>query len=341
MHYKLMCLLVLFFCSFTFQVHAAPIAPAALKPGDTVGLVSTGFRVLEDIDLQFAIERLQALGLKVKVGDAILKKDGYFAGTDLERAQDLNTMFKDPSVKAIFQLRGGFGSARLLPLLDYDAIKKNPKILVGMSDTTALLLAINAKTDLITFHGPNMGVPLTTFTRDYLNPLLFDGAQPSFTNPVLEQDDLTQTQDRIQTITPGTAKGRLIGGNLVVLTSIIGSDYLPDFDNTILFVEDIGEDPYKIDRMLTQLKLAGVLDKISGFIFGKCGGCVPTTSGGSYGSLRLMEILSTHIKPLGIPAYYGAMIGHEPKIFTLPVGALATMDASSGTITLLEPATQK
>ncbi|MFA6036773.1 MAG: LD-carboxypeptidase [Legionellales bacterium] len=314
--------------------------PAALQAGDTVGLVSTGFRMLDDMELQFAIERLQALGFKVKVGDAILKQHGYFAGTDAQRVDDIHKMFADKDVKAIFQLRGGFGSARLLNLLDYDLIKKNPKVFMGMSDTTALLLAIYAKTGLVTFHGPNASRPWPKFTQGYLQSVLFNNEQTVFSNPVIQQDDLTQTEDRIQTITPGTAKGRLLGGNLVVLASMMGSDYLPEWDNAILFIEDIGEDPYKIDRALTQLKLAGVLDKISGFIFGKCNECVPTTPGSTYGSFHLMQVLNDHIKPLNIPAYYGAMIGHDSRIFTVPVGVVATMDASKGTIALQEHAVQ-
>lgn len=327
-------------CSLSSISFAQPIQkPMALQQGDTVGVVSTGFRVLDDMDLQFAIERLQALGLKVKVGDAVLKQYGYFAGTDAQRVQDLHNMFADKTVKAIFQLRGGFGSTRLLNLLDYDLIKKNPKIFIGMSDTTALLLAIHAKTGLVTFHGPNAGMPWPAFAQKYAQSVLFKGEAAVFENPVVEQNDLTQTKDRIQTITPGIAKGRLLGGNLIVLASMMGSDYLPNWDGAILFIEDIGEDPYKVDRALTQLKLAGVLDKISGFIFGKCNNCVPMTPGSSYGSLHLLQVINDHIKPLNIPAYYGAMIGHDPRIFTLPIGVPVTMDAQKGTITLQESAT--
>lgn len=315
--------------------------PAALKKGDTVGLVSTGFRMSHDMELQFAVERLEALGFNVKVGDAVLKQYGYFAGTDQERAQDIHAMFKDKNIKAIFQLRGGFGTARLLPLLDYNLIKQNPKVLIGMSDTTALLLAIHAKTGLVTFHGPNLARPMPKFTQNYLQSVLFQNEKTEFKNPVIKQDDLTSTEDRIQTIAPGIAEGPLLGGNLVVLASMIGSDYLPKWDNAILFIEDVGEDPYKIDRALTQLKLAGVLDKISGFIFGKCNECVPTTPGSTYGSFHLMDVLNDHIKPLNIPAYYGAMISHDTRIFTIPVGIKATMDASKGTIVLQETAVVK
>jgi muramoyltetrapeptide carboxypeptidase len=327
--------------SLSFISAAAPVQkPMALQSGDTVGLVSTGFRVPDQMELEIAIERLQALGLKVKVGDAVLKQYGYFAGTDEERAADLHQMFADKDVKAIFQLRGGFGSARLLNLLDYDLIAKNPKIFIGMSDTTALLMAIHAKTGLVTFHGPNAGRPWPQFSQQYIQSILFNGEPTVFSNPVSKGDDLVQTSNRIRTITQGKASGRLLGGNLVVLSSMMGSDYLPAWDNAILFIEEVGEDPYKVDRALTQLKLAGVLDKISGFIFGKCKDCVPTTQGSTYGSFHLMQVLNDHIKPLNIPAYYGAMISHDPHIFTLPIGVPVVMDANEGTIDLQESAVQ-
>jgi muramoyltetrapeptide carboxypeptidase len=332
---------IIIFILFANMSFAATQKPMALKKGDTVGLVSTGFRVLNDLDAQFAIERLEALGFNVKVGDAILNQNGYFAGTDAERAKDLHTMFADKEVKAIFQLRGGFGSTRLLNLLDYDLIKKNPKVFMGMSDTTALLLAIHAKTGLVTFHGPNAGRPWPKFALKYMDSVLFKSELSTFINPINMGDDLIQTKDRIQTITPGMANGPLLGGNLVVLASMMGSDYLPKWDNAILFIEDIGEDPYKIDRALTQLKLAGVLDKISGFIFGKCNDCEPTNPGSTYGSFHLMQVLNDHIKPLNIPAYYGAMIGHDARIFTIPIGIAAQMDASTGTIVLQDSATQQ
>lgn len=154
-------------------------------------------------------------------------------------------------------------------------------------------------------------------------------------NPREIGDNLVQVKDRVLTIEGGTAKGKLLGGNLSVLTAMVGSEYLPDFDRNILFLEEVGEDIYRVDRMLTQLKLAGILEQISGFVFGKCSDCGP---GKGYGSLTLEEILDDHIKPLGIPAWYGSMIGHIEKKFTIPLGVEAEIDADKGSITLLEPA---
>ncbi len=314
------------------------IKPQHLQPGDTVALISSASRVPEDQQIQFAAERMQALGLKVKYGKYIFNREGYFAGTDAERAADVNAMFKDPSVKAIIELRGGWGSDRILPYLDYRTIKENPKIIMGFSDITALLLAIHTKTGLVTFHGPVGIEPWPAFTTQYVKSVLFNGDKAIFQNPADPEDDLIQTQNRIQTITSGKATGRLLGGNLTVLTSMAGSNYLPQWHGAILFVEDVDESVYQIDRMLTQLKLAGVLDHIAGFIFGQCTDCTVGDGTTSYGSLTLMQVLKQHIQPLHIPAYYGAMIGHTAKNFTLPEGTQVQMDADKGTITMLEPA---
>ncbi|MDX1429881.1 MAG: LD-carboxypeptidase, partial [Rhodothermales bacterium] len=211
----------------------------------------------------------------------------------------------------------------------------NPKILLGFSDVTSLLVALYARTGLVTFHGPTGNSSWNRFTARYVERLLFDAEQVSFANPTDRGVHLTQVEDRIQTITPGTAHGRLVGGNLTVLTSIIGSDYLPDWDGHILFLEDVGEDIYRVDRMLTQLKLAGVLDKLAGFVFGRCSRCVPDSA---YSSFTLMEVLHDHIGPLSIPAFHGSMIGHIRDKFTIPIGAEAEIDAVAGRITLTESA---
>ena len=154
-------------------------------------------------------------------------------------------------------------------------------------------------------------------------------------NPTEIGDHLAQVKDRVLTINSGKAKGKLLGGNLSVLTAMVGSDYLPDFKDNILFLEEVGEDIYRVDRMLTQLKLAGILGRLSGFVFGKCSNCGP---GKTYGSLTLEEVLDDHIKPLGIPAWYGSMIGHIEDKFTIPLGIDSEIDADTGRITLLEPA---
>lgn len=309
--------------------------PNRLAPGQTVGIVSPAGVTYETVQVEIVEETLDVLGLKMKAGKSMASRWGYFAGTDEERANDINTMFADDAVDAIFALHGGWGSARLLSLLDYDTIAANPKIFLGYSDITALLMAIHAKTGLVTFHGPNGNSVWNEYSASYVQSLLFDAEPVLYVNPKEKGDALVQREHRIRTITPGKATGRLLGGNLTVLTAIIGSDFLPAWNGNILFLEDIGEAVYRVDRMLTQLKLAGVLDSISGFVFGKCTDC---RADSGYSSFTLNEVLDQHIKPLGIPAWTGAMIGHIDQKFTVPLGVEAAIDAEKGTIKLLEAA---
>lgn len=311
------------------------LKPPHLKSGDTIGLINPAGATFHPDDVALAAETMAALGLRMKTGEHLLDRYGYLAGTDQARADDVNGMFADAEVSAIITLRGGWGCNRILDLLDYDLISKHPKILMGYSDITSLLLALNAKTGLVTFHGPVGISTWNQFSTILVKRLLFDAEAIIMENPREIGDNLVQVKDRVLTIEGGTAKGKLLGGNLSVLTAMVGSEYLPDFDRNILFLEEVGEDIYRVDRMLTQLKLAGILEQISGFVFGKCSDCGP---GKGYGSLTLEEILDDHIKPLGIPAWYGSMIGHIEKKFTIPLGVEAEIDADKGSITLLEPA---
>ncbi len=311
------------------------IKPRRIKPGDTIGLINPAGATFNAEDIQVVKETLAALGLKTKLGKHALDRYGYLGGTDEARAEDVNTMFADNEVNAILSIRGGWGCNRILPLLDYNLIKKNPKALIGYSDITSLLVAIYARTGLVTFHGPVGTSTWNQFSLNYFRKILFEGEAVKMENPKTTGDNLAQTKDRVETITGGKTKGRLVGGNLTVLTAMLGSEYLPSWKNVILFVEDDNEQIYRVDRMLTQLKLAGVLQQLSGFIFGKCTKCEP---GEGYGSLTLEEVLNDHIKPLGIPAWYGAMIGHVENKFTMPVGVEAEINADAGTIRLLESA---
>jgi muramoyltetrapeptide carboxypeptidase len=316
----------------------AVLKPKRLKPGDKVTLVAPANATFNTVDLQIAKESLEALGFKVNIGAHLLDRHGYLAGDDKARAGDVNAAFADASVAAVHAIRGGWGSARLLPYLDFDAIRRNPKVLIGYSDVTALLLAIQGKTGLVTFHGPIGLGRWDSYSLDYYKRVLFNGEQVTYINKqgLSDRNALVQTEFRTQTITPGRARGRLVGGNLTVMTAILGSPYLPDWENTILFTEDTHEDFYRIDRMLTQLKLAGVLGKIKGFVFGTCAECGP--GDGNYGALTLEEIFADHIKPLGVPAWSGAMIGHSQPQWTLPLGVEVEIDADKGTLTLLETA---
>lgn len=308
-----------------------------LNPGDTVALVSPSSATDERLSLQLAQEAMQALGFKVKTGAHYASRYGSLAGTDAGRAGDLNAMFADKQVKAIVCVRGGSGAARLLPLLDYDVMRANPKVLLGYSDITALHNAILAQTGLVTFHGPIGAGSWNRFNVDQFKRVFFERELMQYRNVVDTGDELVPRKHRTLTIAGGKARGELIGGNLSVLVGLAGSRYLPDFTGKILFLEDVEEAPYRIDRMLTTLKLMGALDKIAGFVFGECTGCDP---GEGYGSLTLDQIFDDHIKPLGIPAYRGAMIGHISEQFIVPVGGKVEMDADAGSFRMLEPVFQ-
>ena len=319
------------------RAHRTRCGRRVSSPATRVGIVAPASATFKTVDVAIARESLEALGLRVTVGPHVLSRHGYLAGGDKDRAADINAFFRDPSIKAVVPIRGGWGSSRVLPHLDYEAIRRNPKVLVGYSDITALHMAIQAKTGLVTFHGPNGLGRWDAWSVDIFRKVLFDGEAVTLDNPTTLSDKnaLTQTEHRVQTLVPGTARGRLLGGNLTVLTAILGSTYVPSFDGAILFLEDVDENLYRIDRMFTQLKLAGILDRISGFVFGTCAECEP---GEGFASLTLEEILADHITPLGVPAWFGAMIGHQTPQWTVPVGIEATIDASRGTIRLAEPA---
>jgi muramoyltetrapeptide carboxypeptidase len=311
------------------------LKPPRLRAGDTVGLVNPAGATFERSDLDPVHESLAALGLRYKEAPHLLDRYGYLAGTDKDRASDLNAMFADPEVQAIMAVRGGWGCARILPLIDYSIVRAHPKILIGYSDVTALLLGLFAQCGLVTFHGPVGTSTWNRFSVDYFRRVLFDGESVTFQNPNVLGDSLVQTRDRIDVIRPGTAEGWLYGGNLSVLSAIVGSPYYPRRPGGILFLEDDGEKIYRMDRAITQLALAGILKDLHGFVFGKCTGCGP---GEGFGSLTLGEVIRGHIGPLGIPAWIGAMVGHIENKWTLPVGTGVRIDAGAGTVAMTEPA---
>lgn len=309
------------------------LLPKAIKKGDLVGLISPSSATADRMQFTFAKEALEALGFEVKLGENLENRYGYLAGTDRERAEDLNRMFSDTAVKAVICIRGGSGASRILDLIDYTSIAQNPKPILGYSDITALHCAIYSKTGMICFHGPNGSGSWNSFNVKQFEQVFFEQQKLTYKNEQTKSDDLVTKGNRIQTLRPGIASGRILGGNLTVLSALSGTAYYPDFDNSILFVEDIGEDPYRIDRMMSTLRLNGTLAKIKGFIFGQCSDCNP---GGGYGSLSVDQVLDDYILPLGIPAFTGAMIGHIPKQFIIPMGVEVLMDASEGTFTPVE-----
>ena len=309
--------------------------PGRLAEGQTVAIVAPASVTYESLQLQLALEALEAMGLKAKVGEHVMDRFGYLAGHDRDRAADINAAFVDSEVDAVFALRGGWGASRLLPFVDFDAIRDNPKIMLGYSDITSLLNAIYAKSGVVSFHGPNLMSRWNEFTHHSMRDVLFDAKPARYSNPIDLDGELVARQNRIQTIVPGRAEGYLIGGNLTLMSALLGTPYLPKFDNAILFLEDVGEAIYRVDRMLTQLKLSGHLQKVSGIVFGHFTGVKPNPG---LGNFALMDILKQHCEPLGVPCYFGAMIGHVDQQSTVPVGGRARMDASAGVLELTEAA---
>ena len=315
---------------------AAVRKPPRLRKGDTVGLVCPAGFIADRFGLEQVEETIRAMGLVPKPAPHMLARHGYLAGTDEQRASDLQAMFADGDVRAIFAVRGGWGSQRLLPLLDFDAIAASPKLLVGSSDITALLLALIGRARIGGIHGPNAAHSWPRGVWQDFRGLAFDAAMPTYTVEGSSGARLARRGGRVRTFGAGTARGRLLGGNLSVLSAMAGTPYLPDFDGAILFLEDTNESEYRIDRMLTQLAQSGILGSVAGVVFGQCTNC--RNPGSPYGNFTIYEVLSHHLERLGIPAFQGAQFGHISDTICLPVGTMAQIDADAGTIRLLEPA---
>jgi muramoyltetrapeptide carboxypeptidase len=322
------------------QARATTVSPPALrpkrlKPGDTIGLISPAQARYESTPFAIANENLQALGFKVKEGKWLRARHGYFAGTDQQRAEDLNAMFTDKNVDGIIAMSGGAGATRILHLLDYENIRRNPKALVGFSDITALHNAIQARTGLVTFSGPMGASDWNPFTLSHFRRVLMDGEAVTLKNIPDKEDQLTQVKDRILTIRGDRARGRLVGGNLSVLNTLLGTPCQPDFRGAILAIEDVDEYIHRVDRMLGHLRLAGAFDKLAGVVIGNFTDCKP---GEGYGRLALEDVFDDYFKPLNIPVFSGSQFGHVKKKFTLPIGLDVEIDADAGTIAMLQPA---
>lgn len=312
------------------------IKPKALKKGDLAGIIAPGTAVSDPDALKSAGEVINFMGLKPIFGQNVSKGTGYKTRSISERIADLHDMFANPEIKAVFCIRGGYGSPQLLNKIDYDLIKENPKIFAGYSDVTALHLAFNKICGLVTFHGPVMLSSFTNYTYDSFHKALFD------TNPVgiiRNPDSKGFIRDTfpIRTIKPGSARGRLIGGNLSLIAATMGTPYEIDTTGKILCIEDVDEEPFRIDRMLTQLDLAGKLQSAAGIAFGRCSGCDGNNLEPSkVWDLSLGEVLDSIIGKYDIPSFYGLNFGHTAEQATLPFGAEAEMDSGIGIINVLE-----
>jgi muramoyltetrapeptide carboxypeptidase len=310
--------------------------PKVLKRGDTVGLVTPSTYVCSPDEIATALRTAEYFGLKVKMGQNVRKRAGYLGGTIEERASDVNAMFADPGVKAIFAIRGGYGSAQILPALDYGLIARNPKIFQGYSDITAMHLAIHQKTGLVTFHGPVMLSGFTPYTIEHFKRALFETrAIGPLTNP--QESNPLRPNHTLRTVRGGTARGPLVAGNLTLISTTMGTPYEIDTKGKIVCIEDVGEEPYSMDRMLTQLRLSGKLDAAAGVVFGECSRCTPRDYRPGFDSnFSLGEIVDDILGGLKIPVLAGLTFGHTADQLTLPLGCMAVLDADKGTLTVEE-----
>jgi muramoyltetrapeptide carboxypeptidase len=309
------------------------IYPSLLEKGDTIAIVAPASPPDRPEVIDKAVARLKNYGFKIKPGKHLRERDGYLAGTDEERAADINAAFADPEVKGIFSLRGGYGSCRILPLLDYAAIRANPKVFLGYSDITAMHLAILAKSQLVTFHGSNAS---SAFERANLGScekmLMADGSRrtPGGGSEILFARD--KKHRAVMTLVPGRVKGRLIGGNFTCLLRLMGTPWEPDFRGAILFLEDTCEKAYRIDGMFTHLRLAGILDQIGGLVLGQF-----DYEADKKEPARIKACLEREAKRIGVPSVAGAPIGHFAGQIVLPQGVDAELDATAGRLSFRAP----
>jgi muramoyltetrapeptide carboxypeptidase len=310
------------------------LKPKRLAPGDTVALVLPASLTSERDDIALAREQLEAIGFKVKIGEHAYDRHGYFAGQDRDRATDINRMWADDSIAGIVCYTGGWGSPRVLPYLDYALFARKPKVLIGYSDITALLNAVYQRSGLVTFHGPVGGstfdpYSLENFRRVVMTPEPAGVLAP----PPKKPTELVHRTNRVVRLHGGKASGHLAGGNLTLLAALMGTPYELDTAGAIVFAEDIREEVYRIDRMLTQLALGGKFDAMRGFVFGRCTECETRPS-----AFSLEDVLFDRFGRGPRPAIAGLSFGHIEQKMTLPIGVQATLDADAGTLSLDEAA---
>lgn len=317
----------------TFFKRKKLIKPAKIRSGATIALIAPASPpTLAKIEK--ALANLVALGFKVKEGANLRHKYGYLAGSDEERVADIHAAFTDPEVEAVWCVRGGYGCTRLLPLLDWDLIKKHPKPLIGYSDITALHIALYQKIGLVSFHGQVGGGDMTEFTLRYISNTLMDFSKKPSTIHSFYQNMRKSDEYEPFSIHSGKAEGPLIGGNLTMLAVMQGTPFAPKFKDHIVFIEEIGEAPYRIDRLLTQLIQGSDLKQAKGIVLGVFTDCIQK---GDSPTLTTNECLKDRLSALGIPVYYGAPFGHISDQCVLPYGIMASMDADAMEFCLLEP----
>ncbi len=313
-------------------LHQRLIKPKRLKTGDTVAIIAPASGVSGD-ELDKALQNMTELGFKTKVGRYTREINGFIAGTDAQRLADLHWAFADKTIDAVWCVRGGYGTTRFLPSINFNLIRRNPKIFIGYSDITALHTVIHQNTNLVTFHGPVASSTFSDYAKTHvvnalMNPQIPDRIELSPDN-IAKESKLFKTE----TISGGKCRGRLIGGNLSLLTAMTGTPFaLRNTKGKILFIEDVGERPYRLDRMFVQLKQSVNLRELAGVALGVFAECDAPADV----SQTVVDVARDHLGKLGIPVIYGLSFGHIRDQFTMPVGIEAELDAEKATMTLLE-----
>lgn len=313
------------------------VKPQVMRPGDKVGLITPASSVSRD-RFELCLANMAELGLEPVYTPNVRVKKGFLAGTDEQRLEDLHKMFADPEIKAVICIRGGYGASRILNRIDYNLIRKNPKALIGYSDITALHLALSTQAGLTSYHGPNGDSNYSEFALDCYKKLLFE-ADKGY--EIDAKSELLPEEVRAEafTVSPGKASGALTGGNLTLVSTLMGTPYEPDFSGKIVFLEDIGEAPYRIDRMLTQLILAGKFDKAKGIMLGIFVDCEVEEDDPDYpDTLSLKEVITERLKSLKLPCVYGMPFGHLADNAVIPMEVNAELDADKHKLRIAESA---
>lgn len=314
------------FISFSKNQTPGIVRAKSLNEKGTIGVIAPASGLTRS-----AFEKMQnnlaMLGFETKMANGVRSRAGFLAGSDKQRVDDLHQMFSDPGIDAIICARGGYGTSRILSMIDYDLIRQNPKPFIGFSDITALLSAFYKHAGLVGIHGPVAASTFNDFTIDYMMDLIQRGKKIKLKceNPVI--------------ISPGIAEGKLIGGNLSILASLIGTPYDVDYQDHIVFIEEIGENSYKIDRMLTQLIGAGKFKGIAGIALGYFTNCDTQPNDPYYEySIGLNEVLQDRLGNLGVPVLSGFPFGHEDHNASIPIGITAILNTEKGQLKTLESA---
>jgi muramoyltetrapeptide carboxypeptidase len=321
-----------------------PIKPPRLNPADTIGIIAPASAPPDPKAVDHSVAVLKKLGFKPKLAPNVRKRFGFLAGSDRERASDLMKMFTDKTVNAILCLRGGYGTPRLLGLLDYKTIRSHPKVFIGFSDITALHCAFLLKSDLVSFHGPMLNSDLIkpdcpSFTIESLLRTVSRAAAPGRLTHSLNRSSQRSVVPKVTALRRGIVSGNLMGGNLSLLCALIGTPYEPSFKNKILFFEDVDEPPYRFDRMLTYLLNTGLLQQVAGVAVGTNANSEdPKAKTAKEYRQTLTDVLKERLGPLKVPVVMNLPFGHVPLNATIPIGVRATLDANKCDLIITEPA---